>query len=113
MTGSVFYLHFLCDLILILIRSALVGHVSWLSVLSTHDFTELAYLAINPNIRVIAPWRIPKFYEQLQGRSALLSYAAAKGIPVTSTTAKPYSEFFLFDREIDHRQVLPVAIFQN
>jgi argininosuccinate synthase len=53
--------------------------------------SELAYLAINPKIQVIAPWRIQGFYNQFQGRNELLGYAAATGIPVTSTKAKPYS----------------------
>jgi len=52
---------------------------------------ELAFLTINPKIQIIAPWRIPEFYNRFQGRSDLLSYAAATGIPVTSTKAKPYS----------------------
>ncbi|WYZ34840.1 hypothetical protein EsH8_I_001116 [Colletotrichum jinshuiense] len=52
---------------------------------------ELAYLTINPAIKVIAPWRDPLFYQRFQGRNDLLDYAAEKGIPVTSTRAKPYS----------------------
>lgn len=52
---------------------------------------ELAYLTINPNIKIIAPWRDPVFYNRFQGRNDLLDYAAEKGIPVTSTRAKPYS----------------------
>lgn len=52
---------------------------------------ELAFLAIDPKIQVIAPWRIPKFFDRFQGRNDLLDYAAATDIPVTSTKAKPYS----------------------
>ncbi|MCJ1312537.1 hypothetical protein MMC25_006211 [Agyrium rufum] len=52
---------------------------------------ELAFLAIDPKIKVIAPWRIPEFYDRFQGRNDLLDYAAKTGIPVTSTKAKPYS----------------------
>ncbi|KAL8729743.1 MAG: hypothetical protein Q9166_004572 [cf. Caloplaca sp. 2 TL-2023] len=52
---------------------------------------ELAFLAINPRIRIISPWRIPEFCRRFQGRNDLLDYAAATGIPVTSTKAKPYS----------------------
>ena len=52
---------------------------------------ELAFLAIDPKIKIIAPWRIPQFFERFQGRSDLLEYAAEMGIPVTSTKAKPYS----------------------
>ncbi|KAF2804858.1 argininosuccinate synthase [Mytilinidion resinicola] len=52
---------------------------------------ELAFLAIDPKIKIIAPWRLPEFFERFEGRDALLDYAAQKGIPVASTKAKPYS----------------------
>ncbi|KAL8803865.1 MAG: hypothetical protein Q9182_002921 [Xanthomendoza sp. 2 TL-2023] len=52
---------------------------------------ELAFYALQPDIVVIAPWRDPEFYNQLPGRDALLDYAAKKGIPVSSTKAKPWS----------------------
>ena len=45
---------------------------------------ELAYYALQPSIQVIAPWRIPEFYETFKGSNDLLDYAAKKGIPVTS-----------------------------
>ena len=46
---------------------------------------ELAFYAIQPSIKIIAPWRDPKFFNRFQGRNDLLDYAAATGIPVTST----------------------------
>ncbi|KAL1898641.1 argininosuccinate synthetase [Ceratocystis pirilliformis] len=52
---------------------------------------ELAFLTIDPKIKIIAPWRMPEFFERFQGRADLLDYADATGIPVTSTKAKPYS----------------------
>ncbi|CAG8551949.1 5016_t:CDS:2 [Acaulospora morrowiae] len=52
---------------------------------------ELAFYALKPDIKVIAPWRIPEFYERFPGRQALLNYAAEKGIPVVQTAAKPWS----------------------
>ncbi|KAJ3073515.1 argininosuccinate synthetase [Quaeritorhiza haematococci] len=52
---------------------------------------ELGYYALHPGIKVIAPWRIPEFYERFPGRQALLEYAAQKGIPVVQTAAKPWS----------------------
>ncbi|KAJ3175732.1 argininosuccinate synthetase [Irineochytrium annulatum] len=52
---------------------------------------ELGYLALEPSIQVVAPWRIPEFYERFPGRSALLEYAAQKNIPVFQTAAKPWS----------------------
>ncbi|KAL1962024.1 hypothetical protein VTN77DRAFT_668 [Rasamsonia byssochlamydoides] len=52
---------------------------------------ELAFYAIQPSIKVIAPWRDPKFFTRFQGRNDLLDYAAKHDIPVTSTKAKPWS----------------------
>lgn len=52
---------------------------------------ELAFYALQPSIKVIAPWRDPVFYNRFQGRNDLLDYAAEKGIPVTSTKASPWS----------------------
>ncbi|KAJ3178410.1 argininosuccinate synthetase [Gaertneriomyces sp. JEL0708] len=52
---------------------------------------ELGYYALNPDIKVIAPWRDSTFYERFPGRPALLEYAAQKGIPVVQTSAKPWS----------------------
>ncbi|KAL1932167.1 hypothetical protein VTP01DRAFT_9223 [Rhizomucor pusillus] len=52
---------------------------------------ELAYYALKPDIQVIAPWRLPVFFERFAGRSDLLAYAAEKGIPVVQTAAKPWS----------------------
>ncbi|CAO1627044.1 unnamed protein product [Jaminaea pallidilutea] len=52
---------------------------------------ELAFYGLKPDIKVIAPWRNPEFYNRFAGRSALLEYAASKGIPVTQTKSKPWS----------------------
>lgn len=52
---------------------------------------ELAFYGLKPDIKVIAPWRDPVFYNRFAGRSALLDYAAEKGIPVVQTAAKPWS----------------------
>ncbi|MGA8181461.1 MAG: argininosuccinate synthase [Desulfobacterales bacterium] len=55
---------------------------------------ELAYLAMNPNIKIIAPWREWK----LQSRTALMAFADQHGIKVPTTHAKPYST----DRNLLH-----------
>jgi argininosuccinate synthase len=55
---------------------------------------ELTYLALDPHITIIAPWRI----WSMRSRSDLLAYAREHGIPVTSTAEKPYS----MDRNILH-----------
>jgi argininosuccinate synthase len=48
---------------------------------------ELTYMALNPKLRIIAPWRI----WDLNSRTKLMDYAAKHGIPVPVTKAKPYS----------------------
>jgi argininosuccinate synthase len=55
---------------------------------------ELTYFALNPHIRIIAPWREWAF----QGRQELIDYALAHGIPVPATREKPYST----DRNLFH-----------
>jgi argininosuccinate synthase len=48
---------------------------------------ELSYLAIDPSIKIIAPWR----EWDLNSRTALMDFAARHGISVPTTHAKPYS----------------------
>ncbi len=53
---------------------------------------ELAYYALNPKIKVIAPWKTEEFLNQFRGRTDLINYAKANNIEISSTIAKPYSE---------------------
>ena len=55
---------------------------------------ELTYYALQPEIKVIAPWREWNF----KGRTDLISYAKEHDIPVAATVAKPYST----DRNLMH-----------
>ncbi len=48
---------------------------------------ELAYMALRPDIKVIAPWR----EWDLKSRSDLIAFAKRHGIPVPVTKEKPYS----------------------
>lgn len=48
---------------------------------------ELSYYALDPNIKIIAPWR----EWRLNSRTALIEFAEKHGIPVEATRAKPYS----------------------
>ena len=48
---------------------------------------ELTYLALNPSIKIVAPWREWSF----RSRRDLIDYAKRHGIPVTATKEKPYS----------------------
>ncbi len=53
---------------------------------------ELSYFALDPAIKVISPWKDPEFLASFRGRPDLLAYAAAHGIDVKASQAKPYSE---------------------
>lgn len=53
---------------------------------------ELAYYALNPQIKIISPWKDPEFLSQFKGRSDLINYAEKCNIPVTASKKKPYSE---------------------
>ena len=55
---------------------------------------ELTYQALNPGLKIIAPWREWNF----RGREDLIKYSQSRGIPVPVTKAKPYSS----DRNIFH-----------
>jgi argininosuccinate synthase len=52
---------------------------------------QLAAEALDPTVRVIAPWRIAKFRELFPGRSEMIAYCDDKNIPVKASVAKPYS----------------------
>jgi argininosuccinate synthase len=55
---------------------------------------ELTYYALEPDIKVVAPWREWEF----KGRTDLIAYAKEHSIPVTATAEKPYST----DRNLMH-----------
>ncbi len=48
---------------------------------------ELTYMALAPELEIIAPWRIWEF----RGREDLIAFAEKHGIPVPVTKEKPYS----------------------
>jgi argininosuccinate synthase len=48
---------------------------------------ELTYMALNPGLTIIAPWRD----WNLNSRTALIEYARERGIPIPVTPKKPYS----------------------
>ncbi|MGD8399667.1 MAG: argininosuccinate synthase [Bacillota bacterium] len=55
---------------------------------------ELTFKALKPDLRIIAPWR----EWQIKSREEEIDYAAARGIAVPVTKAKPYS----MDRNLWH-----------
>lgn len=52
---------------------------------------QLAAEALDPDIEIIAPWRIAKFRDLFPGRTEMIEYCAEKNIPVKASIAKPYS----------------------
>ncbi|NXT03307.1 ASSY synthase, partial [Jacana jacana] len=52
---------------------------------------ELTCYALCPNIKVVAPWRLPEFYQRFPGRGELMDYAKKHGIPVPVTPQTPWS----------------------
>lgn len=53
---------------------------------------ELAFYALNPEIKIIAPWKDEQFLAQFKGRTDLINYARKHNIEIKSTIAKSYSE---------------------
>ena len=53
---------------------------------------ELSYYALDPKIKVLAPWKMQEFLDQFRGRTDMLKYAKEKNIPVKASLKKPYSE---------------------
>jgi len=58
---------------------------------------ELTAYAIKPDIKVIAPWRMPEDFP-FKGRSDMIEYLEEKGIPCAVSAKKPYS----MDRNMLH-----------
>jgi argininosuccinate synthase len=60
---------------------------------------ELAYAALAPHLKVVAPWKEREFLERFRGRSDLIAFAREHRIPVEATAEKPYSS----DENLMHR----------
>jgi len=52
---------------------------------------QLAAEALEPDIKIIAPWRIESFRSKFPGRTEMIDYCDIKKIPVKASIAKPYS----------------------
>ena len=52
---------------------------------------QLAAEALEPEIQVVAPWRMESFRRQFPGRSEMIAYCQQRNIPVKATAQKPYS----------------------
>ena len=52
---------------------------------------QLAAEALEPKVKVMAPWRMDEFRDLFPGRTEMLEYCESKNIPVKATASKPYS----------------------
>jgi argininosuccinate synthase len=59
---------------------------------------ELTYMALNPRLTILAPWKIDAFREQFPGRAEMIAYCRKHKIPVEASLKKPYS----MDRNLLH-----------
>ena len=59
---------------------------------------ELTYAALAPDLKIIAPWRLPEYHNRFKGRTEMLAYCAERGIQVEASAKKPYS----MDRNLLH-----------
>jgi argininosuccinate synthase len=52
---------------------------------------QLAAEALDPAMKVIAPWRIEKYRQRFPGRTEMIAFCEAKKIPIKASKNKPYS----------------------
>jgi argininosuccinate synthase len=57
---------------------------------------ELTYMALDPTLKIIAPWKDPTF--ELRDRESAIDYAEKKGVPIAQSKKKIYSQ----DRNLWH-----------
>lgn len=59
---------------------------------------ELSYMALDPKLAIIAPWKLENFREKFPGRAEMIAYCQENKIPVEASLKKPYS----MDRNLLH-----------
>jgi argininosuccinate synthase len=59
---------------------------------------ELTYMALDPKLTILAPWKIDSFRAQFPGRAEMIAYCEVHKIPVEASLKKPYS----MDRNLLH-----------
>jgi argininosuccinate synthase len=52
---------------------------------------QLAAEALNPAVRILAPWRLERFRKMFPGRTEMIAYCDQRQIPVKASVSKPYS----------------------
>ncbi len=59
---------------------------------------ELTYMALAPDLQIIAPWKIDAYRKLFPGRAEMIAYCRKHKIPVEASLHKPYS----MDRNLLH-----------
>ena len=59
---------------------------------------ELTYMALDPRLTILAPWKLDNFRQEFPGRAEMIAYCQAHRIPVEASLKKPYS----MDRNLLH-----------
>jgi len=59
---------------------------------------ELSYMALDPNLTILAPWKIDAFRKAFPGRAEMIAYCKEHKIPIEASLKKPYS----MDRNLLH-----------
>jgi argininosuccinate synthase len=59
---------------------------------------ELTYMALAPDLQILAPWKMDDFRADFPGRSEMIAYCQKEKIPVEASMKKPYS----MDRNLLH-----------
>src|SRR5580698_10088808 len=52
---------------------------------------QLAAEALEPTVKIIAPWRLERYRDLFPGRKEMIAYCEEKKIPVKASSTKPYS----------------------
>src|SRR5258708_7939040 len=52
---------------------------------------ELTYMALAPDLQIIAPWKIDAYRKLFPGRAEMIAYCRKHKIPVEASLQKPYS----------------------
>jgi len=59
---------------------------------------ELTYMALAPDLKIVAPWKIEEYRKLFPGRKEMIAYCRKHAIPVEASLKKPYS----MDRNLLH-----------
>jgi argininosuccinate synthase len=52
---------------------------------------ELSVAALAPHLKVVVPWRIPEFFNEIKGRKEAIDFAKKHNIPIKATIDAPWS----------------------